>query len=267
MARYVRAFILQNAGELHVLFQEVILLARDAARLNPAERGTAALVERAYRDWMRELDALAALTAVQATEAIKAELAATARRPDTGVRPHLRDAIRCRPYAIVGPRGVRGGVPTGSVGIADLQALERVKNPFDPKGVPYWIVQEKGTARNVGRTLRGYFYDRGHTNPTRPAPGYTGTKGAQPLFLPGRLGNMPRSVAGGIGPKGGKGGKGVIQNPIPARHFIGDAVHPGGADVAKVRWLGYHRVAEDKAIAELTPAITALRAGARRRRP
>lgn len=253
MARYVRSFIVESSGEVHLAFQEAILNARAAVRVNPANASTVRVLERAYREWMADLDRLAVITAADATNAIKRVLSETARRPDTGVRPHLRDAIVSRPFTVL------KGVPTGSVGVADRGRLERVTNPFDARGVPYWIVQEEGTSRNVGRTLRGYFFDRGHTNPTRPAPGFTGTAAAQPLFLPGRVGGMPSSVGGGIGPRGGQGGKGVIRNPIPARHYV-----ERGADDARARWRARVALNEARAMQQAAAAVSGLRRPARR---
>lgn len=232
MARYVRAFVVEDIVAVHAAYQQVI---RHARQLGPRGRGTVSLLEASYRKFNSELDALAVLTAHDASTKIKARLQKSARRPDTGVAPHLRNAIRSAPLRTPGP------FATGAVGVADLDKLEKVVNPHDPQRVPYWIVQEEGTSANVGRVIFGYFFDRGFANAQRPAPGYTGSPRAQPVFLTGRLGNMPGSVRGGIGPRGGKGGKGTIRRPIPARHFVRD-----GADSARNNWkAGINRIERD----------------------
>lgn len=229
MTTYVRAFIVTDIVQVHEAYQRVIRRARTAG---PRAKGTVALLERSYREFNRNLDLLAVTTAKDADLRIKEQLAKTARRPDTGVAPHLRSGIKSAPLRTPGP------FATGAVGIVNLARIERIVNPNDPSRVPYWIVQEEGSRANVGRTIFGYFFDRGFSNAQRPAPGYTGTANAQPLFSPGRAGNLPASVQGGIGPRGGKGGKGVIRNPIPARHFVRD-----GANKARADWrLGIDRI-------------------------
>lgn len=210
MARYVRRFTAPQVPLVHREFLTAIRLANEAGRPQ-----TARLLQLAHIEYQRGLREVAVKTSKLATKGIKEQLSKTARRPDTGVRPHLRDGIRSAPL------GPIGGLESGIVQVASLAALENVVNPDDPNKVPYWIVQEEGSRANIGRTLVGFFYDRGFQGPTKPAPGYTGTAGAQPLFAPGTL--IP-------GPRGGRGGKGVITNPIPARHFVRDGRLPALAE-------------------------------------
>jgi hypothetical protein len=237
--RYVTGFVVDDILTAHQMFEKVLLHAR---ALGPQAKGTVVLIESAYRLFNADLNELARVSAIDAEKKMREQLRKTAKRPDTGIAPHLRSALKARPIRTVGRLG------TGVVGVADKNALEKVTSPVD--GFAYWKVQEEGTRANVGRTIRGYFFDRGYANPTRPAPGYTGTPAAQPIFRPGRLGNLPRSVSGGIGPQGGQGGKGVIRNPIAARHFIRD-----GAARAHVDWLAGLRAVEVTALANLRAAI------------
>lgn len=241
MARFVTSFDLVDVALVH---REFLVAIRNAEQLG--QTGTAALLKAAHADYNALLRRASVKHAAKAQAAILFQLEMTARRPDTGVKPHLRDHIRCRPISPVGP------LELGSVGVADLNELEKVRNPED--GFAYWEVQEEGTTANVGREIRGFFYDRGYRGATRPAPGYTGNKAvAQPLFAPGTL--IP-------GPRGGLGGKGTIRNPIPARHFVRD-----GARKAGVNWQAEMRSVERATLRELTAVLApgpVRRAGARR---
>lgn len=230
MSTYARIFVNISVGEIAREFDKVLALAT-RLKLPAAE----AEILKAFTDYNRGLDRIAKATAVSSRALIEKQLAITAKRPDTGMRPHLRSNIRSRPLL------PNSRIATGAVGVADIKALERAVNPADRQKVPYWKVQEEGTTKNVGRTLKGYFFDKGLTNATRPAPGYTGSKSAQPLFRPGFT-----STGAGTGPRGGRGGKGVITHPIKARHFVRD-----GADKALIDYKNEMRALESATITEL----------------
>lgn len=213
MAEFVTGLVVRDVGITHRRFEELFRTAAQVeavyqrlGRPSPVAHVHRALL-REYARFNQQLDAVAASTAIDATQAIKDRLEATKRRPDNALQKHhLRDMIVCRPLRA-------GKLATGAVGIAELRQLERATNPFDPSGFAYWVVQEEGTTANVGRELRGLFYDAGITGPRRPTPGYTGTPDAQPIFISGSKGGTRT---------GAVGGKGVIRQPIRARHFIRD---------------------------------------------
>lgn len=239
MANFVTGFIPDDIVAVHRYFQRVIVHSRQTG---PQSAATTRLLEAAYRTFQLELNELARVSALDAQKKMRERLRKTAKRPDTGVTPHLRTSLTARPLRGTGP------FATGAVGVADKAHLEKARSPVDD--FAYWKVQEEGTRANVGRAIRGYFFDKGFVNATRPAPGFTGTPAAQPLFRSGRLGNFPASVSGGIGPRGGKGGKGVIKNPIRARHFIRD-----GAQAAHANWLAGLRLVESSTLANIRAAL------------
>lgn len=86
----------------------------------------------------------------------------------------------------------------GSVGVNDEPFLE-------DNGVGWWWTNEYGYSGHIGRTIQGTFLPSG----TPPISG----GGGDVLFVPGR------------------GGQGVIRNPIPDRHFVED-----GMALARSRW-------------------------------
>lgn len=260
MAVYQRIFTVAGVADLHLRFNRVIkeaeavdLLHRRGV-LSSGAGATARELLRAYALWSRELDDLARLTAVDAEAKIVAILKIRQKRPDTGKGPHLRDLIMNRPIQ----RG--SGIATGQVGIADEHTLNRAINPLGPSYGPYWRTIEFGYTGHVGRVLRGFFGDKGGPIEV-PRSQYAGGGGPHPIFYPGRLGNLPASVKGGIGPRGGKGGLGTIRHPIRAEHFIRDGSHRAFIDyVAGVRSI------ENQTINRLSAVIGRRAPVSRRRR-
>lgn len=245
MALYERAFVVENAAQIHKLFQTTILEAEAVERLQ-RRRGlsvagaTRRNLLRAYGTWQREMDDLSRATAAEATKAIKEKLKTTAKRPDTGVGPHLRDLIRCRPLSV-------GGFTTGSVGIADIGELNKAVNPLGPQYGPYWFAQEEGSTRNVGREITGFFFGTGYAGP--PSPPDPAQSRQHPIFVTGAQGAAAFGGAGfdgGAGVAGGRGRRMLIQRPIQARHFIRD-----GANQARGAWFAGLRRIEDEALARL----------------
>jgi len=215
MAKYRRAFIAPDVLAVHAAFDRVLRSAARLDRLGGPGGSTRAVALRAYLVFNRELEALAVRTAADATKRIILRIEKTASRPDTGVRPHMRDAVVSRPFQFGGVR-----LQTGAVGVADEDVLDALVDPLYPAAGSYWLAQELGTRKHMGRVLRGYFYGPGFSNPdvpraTRPNP-------LQPLFVPG---------AARAGPAGGGGGKGTIQRPINPRFFVRD-----GANAAAAEW-------------------------------
>jgi hypothetical protein len=183
------------------------------------------------------------------------------------------------------PRAARGGsplrraltarrailpLPTGGVGIADVERLEALRNPFAPSYGSYWRAQEFGTGSSdpdtgitvpsqIGRRIHGFFTDRsGIGNAQRPVAG----GGTHARFI---ASSSPFALQG---PKGGQGGPGLIRREIEGRHFIRDGAHD-----AYPEWLRAIRTADRHAIRSLQglrglPAAQITRAPPRvRRRP
>jgi hypothetical protein len=248
MTTWQRIFVSPNVVEVEAgIGRQIIQCERTSAKiarklttpgLTPAQRRSLLALEREIagerralaliaRDNRQQLNDLAAKTAGRATTSIRERLAATAERPDTGVKPHLADLIESAPLL---PN-------TGAVGIASETKLDRAVNPNTPGYGPYWRAQEYGTGSTnvppgtkavpsqIGRKkkLYGYFYETGVTSPSRPQAQYAGGRGPHPIFIP--------SSGGQRGARGGGGGVGVIRHEIQPRHFIRD-----GADRAVVQW-------------------------------
>lgn len=249
MADYVRYLSNPSVGDVHVQFARVLQLARELDALTGRGSGTRQVVLRAYDKFNRELDALAQSTAVNATKRIQERLKATAKRPDTGVRPHLRNGIVSRPLKRFGLLG------TGEVGVAAIDSLNKVVSATSPGYGPYWRAQEFGTGSaevksQKGRVIRGYFFGPGLSSPAVPTKG----RSDQPIFVPGRQkGGVTASgtMKGGIGPSGGRGGYGTIGREIQGRHFIRD-----GADLARAEWLREMRAIERATIRGLDAVLT-----------
>lgn len=224
MAHYRTGFQVLGVLAVHEQFIETQLFLRRAA-LNPRRRTLAlaelARVEKAHLQLGRELEGLAQRSAADAETEIRRQLQKTRKRPDTGLRPHLRDAIVARPE---GPGGFR--VPTGEVGIADVDELDKVVNPLTPDAGPYWRTQELGSTAHLDRQIHGLFF----------GPGATGG-GEEPD--PGQFRVHPVFIAGA-------GGLGTIQRPIVARHFIAK-----GARIAGRRWLAQLKVIQARALSNL----------------
>jgi hypothetical protein len=171
---------------------KLLLDAKSAALRNfpgPEGRARALAIDVVLKDVQLKIDAAAALTAAEAEKLIVARIKATQVRPDppgnSGRVLRLQDAISCRP--------IKTSVSGGAVGIGDTSVLNKVA---DKNGTPFWKAQEFGSTHNVGRTLYGLF------QPGDSRPGDAPSR-THPLF----------EVTG-------RGGKMVIQNPIPERAFL-----------------------------------------------
>lgn len=227
MPTYKTGFVILDVLQSHRDFQQAILVLRRAA-LNPRLRGPMlteiARVEAAYSSYQRRLEQLALDYSVVAEKEIREQITKTAKRPDTGLRPHLRDNIVCRPTFPGVP------LPTGWVGVADIDELDKVVNPLTPGYGPYWRTQEDGSTAHVGRSINGLFF---------PSGGPSGGAGAPPD--PGQFRAHPVFVAG-------PGGRGVIARPIEARHFIRK-----GKEIAGRKWLTALKTLEAQTMAQLVP--------------
>ena len=110
----------------------------------------------------------------------------------TRVRPAVRhaghkslsDSLYVRPLAI-----------PGGIGIADYLVLER--------DVPWWVTNEVGSSARVGGVLFGTFSGGAPDSPPDPTQ-------FREHALFDTMGNAP--------------GRGVITNPIPARHFVQESI-------------------------------------------
>lgn len=249
MARYARGFLVTDIAEVHLGFDR-LFTTLELAQRNPATRARARIEReqllRDYREFNREMEELALRGAADATERMRAKFKRTKRRSLTVQAPYLLNALRAKPLVT----GLK--LSAGAVGVADLDRLNKVTNPSSPQHGAYWRAQEFGTGQpggppsQLGRVIRGYFYDRGLSNPTPPVSG----GGSQPIFVSARNANAAAAALGhgqfGGGTRGGFGGYGTIQREIQGRHFIRD-----GADLAYRDWLAGLRVIEARAVARL----------------
>lgn len=238
MALYRRTLTLPDVAGLHLRFNRAIRLAEENeaiyARAGQPQVAAATRREllRAYADFSRGLDLIAKETAKLATRAVKAELASSRRRPDTGHTPHLRNAIISRPLRRFGT------VATGEVGIGDIEVLDAVVNPYGPQYGPYWRAQEQGTTHQAGRVVYGGFYGSGGApGPFKPDTAFRSpNQGPHPVFISTHAARGALSAAGfggrGPGAKGGAGGgKMTISVELQPRRFIAK-----GAAVAAAQW-------------------------------
>ncbi len=186
----------------------------------------ASQVRSAYIRLLGELNAIAVATAQFAESAIKDAEATSRVRPDTGGG----GGPRLGDY--VGSSNALTAVE-GSVGINDEDTL------YD--NVSWWWTNEEGYGGHIGREITGLF-DPGHDAPS-PAQFRV-----HPLFTPM------------------KGGKGTIQNPIPARRFVRD-----GGQQAATRWHAQVQAAKRQFLMACDRALVAAprpkSSAARRRRP
>jgi hypothetical protein len=132
----------------------------------------------------RGLEGLGAQLAVLGSATLREVERATRVRPEARRPGHksLNDALFTRPLAI-----------PGGIGIADFVVLDR--------DVEWWPTNEFGSSARVGGRLFGTFYGA-----TGAGPPDASQFREHPLFQPG--------------PNGSLAGVGIIENPIPARHFI-----------------------------------------------
>lgn len=153
-------------------------------------RPTAAdMLVRAYGQLRDDLEKLGPTMAVAGTATLREMEKATRVRPDTGGAggPRLETSLFVRQ--------VGGALMPGSIGIAELDILE--------KDVPWWITNEIGSSARVGGRLFGYFTG-GSSQDAPPDP----TQFREhPLF---QTGSSQDPISG----------LGIIQHPIPARRFI-----------------------------------------------
>lgn len=117
----------------------------------------------------------------------------------------------------------------GSVGINDTRYLEN-------SGVGWWWTNEFGFSGHEGREIQGLFFPSA-------TPPMSNPFSLDPTFRPGR------------------GGKGVIENPIPAREFVLE-----GSNKVSGEWHAQIQQADARLIADIHRVMQKgrLRAGARR---
>ncbi len=172
----------------------------------------ASQVRAAYIELLSSLSAIAVTTAAFAEEAIKDAEATSRVRPDTGGG----GGPRLGDY--VGISDPLTAVE-GSVGINNEDIL------YD--NVDWWWTNEEGYDGHIGREIVGLF-DPGHVGPD------PSQFRVHPLFTPM------------------KGGKGTIQNPIPARHFVLE----GGRE-AEARWHAQVQAAKRRFLVACDRALVA----------
>jgi hypothetical protein len=201
---YHYGFVDPQVVAVHRQFHEAFTL---LAQLPPGQRAAAEKnLRRVYLGFNNRLRALAVATATDASQQIRERIAATALRPDTGTRPHMRHRVRSRAAPPV------YGLETGSVWIADKNYLNQAQGT---DGYSYWWAQEYGMpaapgappeaprASMVGRVIQGFFAGKGGARPW--APPNQSQSGVHPVFI-------PRSG----------GPKGTIKTPLKARYFVRD---------------------------------------------
>lgn len=172
----------------------------------------ASLIRQAIARLESRLEKVALDTAKSAEALVKGEEIATRVRPDTGGGggPRLND--------FVGVSSPLLAVP-GSVGINHEPTL-------DNNGVRWWPTNEYGSSARVGGTFIGAF---------------DGTKPSK---------NMRRQHALLVMGRTPGAGKGTIEEPIPARHFVRD-----GGRAAEVQWHAQVRAAKAAFMAEVRLAL------------
>lgn len=161
-------------------------------RLRREGRPVAAdMLLRAYGRFQDELKVLARNMAVFGTEELRKQERSSRVRPDTqgGGGPRLE--------SFLATNVIEASLLPGSIGIANEDVLEA--------NVPWWITNEIGSSARVGGRLFGTFYGQDSAGP----PDSTEFR-EHPLFEPGANGTLA--------------GAGIIENPIPARHFVEKAV-------------------------------------------
>lgn len=248
MALYRRVFSIADIATVHHEFARTIRLAEtvEAAFTRAGRPGAYAATLRvlldSYLEFNRGLDRVADRAAVDAKADILRVLKTRRKRPDTGQGPHLRGAIICRPIKDFGTLG------TGEVGIADIDRLDRVVNPFGPQYGPYWRAIEEGTTKHVGRQVHGAFFGKGlGSGPFAPSQA---DFRRHPVFVTSAQGRglfADAGFQGGFGKQGGGGGRRMtIGRPIEPQHFIRD-----GADAAEVVWRAGIAAVQARAIKQL----------------
>jgi hypothetical protein len=237
MATFERIFVITDVATTHRLFDQVItevgLATREQRRIGGPQAAAFAAMERqvlvAYENFNRGLEETARLTAAKAKVAMLAKLRATAKRPDNGRGPKIGHLLDAYPLDL-------GPLATGVVGIAPHDKLDQA---------PWWRTQESGYAGNVGRRLRGFYFDAGG-----------GGRGRVPAGLSGPLAGLAGQAIGYAPSQGmfrqhpifetGPGPAMTITRPIVARHFIRD-----GANAARTEWRRGIRSVQAKAVRDL----------------
>jgi hypothetical protein len=169
MAEYYRIFAIGDVARIYERFAHVLELTEEleATGLKGLAIGIPSRVRASLLRFTDGLELVARTTALQSQEMIAARVNATNVRPDTGRRPGLAAAIRSTPLE------PRGSFPTGAVGVANIDALNRLttRSGRMARYGPYWTSQEYGF-RPRGRQLqgiRGFFTGPGF-GPTAPSP-------------------------------------------------------------------------------------------------
>jgi hypothetical protein len=188
----------------------------NSAEANLRSTGHPTLADRllkAYGVLIRDLEYLAASVAGSGTVALIEHERSSRVRPNSlgGGGPRLEDFLQCDPIPEI----------PGAVGIANEDLLDT--------SVPWWPTNEEGSSARVGGHIFGLFYDSGFSRSSAPDPGQFRQHA---LF-------EPTAVAGS--------GPGVIEAPIPARHFVRDSI-----PAIEARWQRGFREAKAKFDDELT---------------
>lgn len=168
-------------------------IAADSLETSLRAEGRDAAADKVLRAYVALRDGLIALAdrmAIRGSEILVRKEQETRVRPDTlgGGGPRLEDYLRCDPITAV----------PGSLGVANETLLNA--------HVEWWVTNEIGNSTNVGRVLFGAFYGSGQPDAAPSAS----ERGEHPLFQARGSGEFR--------------GSGVIENPIPARYFVREAV-------------------------------------------
>lgn len=195
----------------------------------------AAVLRQAYERLLSDLRKLAREVAVKAEQWIKEAELKSRLRPRGAIGSPNHDVETIQDH--LGQSHPLPGVE-GAVGINAEPPL------YD--NVSWWWTQEEGYSGHVGREVKGYFFDAGYSNPAAPDPSRFRE---HPLFMAGSKSAglyADLGFSGGGGPRGGKGRKMTIQNPIPPRHFVRD-----GVQRAEAEWHRQHATARRRFDREL----------------
>lgn len=191
MARYYTRF--EPDPRLARIYSEVQRLALIYRQLGQTGRAIRAID--LMEDVMRRLEAHAVRMSADADEIIRRHIETTRVRPRASGR--MSSAVKSRPLVT--------SVPSGAIGVADLDELDKSTpaSRMGPRHIPYWYAQEFGSEAAVGRIVPGYFQ-----------PGNARAAADQfrvhPFFEQ-------------VGPKAPRGTPAmVITRPIEARHFLRD---------------------------------------------
>lgn len=213
MTDYFQTLVIGDYPQTAKEFVQTAAVARLAGQ--PA---TARLISETFVAMEAELVAMSERTAEIADAAIKDKIASTAvRAVETGDEPGggLLEHIQSHPIA----------ANAGIVGIAQIGGTGGLDE------LAYWRAQNYGlsTQNFLGRKISGFFYDNPQgANPLVPQQGV----GDQPIFRPGR------------------GGIGIIRNPIEERRFL-----EAGATAAAAYWQRERVAVVKRAVRRLSAAL------------